>query len=122
MADRIRANPVVALSASSEYLLNESSSTATYPSLPVAAVPTAPATIAMQDKKSWMDALAAQLPQGRGRVFNTVGGGARQVNIQVAWSNCMGTISDAAQTACKNNAATAFRIVTLNCGYDAESC
>ncbi len=102
MADRMRANPTVALSATSEYIT-------TYTD----ASPTNPTTIAMQDKKAWMDALAAQLPQGKGRIYNTVGGGARQFNIEVRWANCLGTLSDAATTACRDNSATAFRTVNF---------
>ena len=45
--------------------------------------------------------------------MNTVGGGARQVNIQVAWSNCLGTISDAEKTSCRDNSAAAFRIINF---------
>ena len=111
MADRIRANPAAALSASSEYLLNDSSTTAAKPDQWTGAIPSSPTTIALQDKKAWMESLAAQLPQGRGRIFNTVGGGARQINIQVAWANCFGTLHDADRTSCANNSGAAFRIV-----------
>ncbi|MEO8600778.1 MAG: type IV pilus modification protein PilV, partial [bacterium] len=55
MADRIRANPKMGVSATSEY-------TRTFAS----PVPTSPTTIAQSDKKVWLDALAAQLPQGDG--------------------------------------------------------
>ena len=98
MADRIRANPTVALSATSEYIT-------TYTD----AIPSSPTTIAMQDKKAWMTALAAQLPQGKGRIYNSVAGGARQYNIEVRWSNCLGTINNADTTACVNDSSTAFR-------------
>ncbi|MDR7308424.1 type IV pilus modification protein PilV [Rhodoferax saidenbachensis] len=102
MADRIRANPVVALSATSEYLLSYSDT-----------VPSSPTTIAAKDKKEWMQALAAQLPQGKGRIYNTVGGGQRKVNIEVRWSKCMGTINDADQTACRDDSTTAFRTINF---------
>ena len=102
MADRIRANPAVALSATSEYIT-------TYADAP----PVAPATTALRDKKEWMDALAAQLPQGKGRIYNTVGGGARQVNIEVRWANCLGTINEGERTACRDDSSTAFRIINI---------
>jgi type IV pilus assembly protein PilV len=102
MADRIRANPGVALSATSEYLTTYSDS-----------VPTSPTTIALRDKKAWMEALAAQLPSGKGQITNTVSGGARQVNIEVRWSKCFGTLSDADRTTgannCTDNPDAAFR-------------
>jgi len=98
MADRIRANPAVALSATSEYIT-------TYTDTP----PSSPTTIAQQDKKVWMEALAAQLPQGKGRIYNTVSGGQRQYNIEVRWSACFGALSDADHTSCTDNPATAFR-------------
>lgn len=98
MADRIRANPAVALSATSEYLT-------AYTDSP----PSNPSSIALNDKKVWMEALAAQLPQGKGRIYNTVTAGQRQYNIEIRWSNCLGTINDADRTACTDNSATAFR-------------
>ena len=102
MADRIRANPAVALSATSEYIT-------TYTD----AVPTSPTTIALQDKKAWMEALAAQLPLGKGRIYNTISSGQRQVNIEVRWSKCFGTLSDADRTTgtnnCTDNPDAAFR-------------
>jgi type IV pilus assembly protein PilV len=98
MADRIRANPAAALSASSEYNL-----TYTDP------VPTNPATIAQSDKKAWMDSIAAQLPQGKGRIYSTTGGGQRQYNIEVRWSNCLGTLSDVERTNCQNAGGATFR-------------
>jgi len=113
MADRVRANPVVALSATSEYLLNANPARGGKPDLWVDPVPVAPATIALSDVKAWMDALASQLPAGRGRIFNTVGGGARQVNIEVAWASCFGTLSDADRAKCGNNSAAAFRTIIV---------
>lgn len=106
MADRIRANPAIALSATSEYITNYADS-----------APTSPTTIAQQDKKIWMDALAAQLPLGKGRIYNSVGGGKRQYNIEVRWSKCFGTLSDADRTTgtsnCKDNPDAAFRTVNF---------
>ena len=92
MADRIRANPAAALSSTSEYITTYSDS-----------VPVSPTSIALQDKKAWMEALAAQLPLGKGRIYNTVSGGQRQVNIEVRWSKCFGTLSDADRTTGTNN-------------------
>ncbi|HYW55699.1 MAG TPA: type IV pilus modification protein PilV [Polaromonas sp.] len=100
MADRIRANPVVALSASSQYITS-------YADTP----PSSPTTIAMKDKKAWLEALAAQLPQGDGKITNTVASGARKVEIEVRWSNCLGTLSDAAFITCRDNSAAAFKTV-----------
>ena len=98
MADRIRANPAVALSATSQYIT-------AYADTP----PASPTTIAMKDKKEWLEALAVQLPQGDGKITNTVSGGARKLEIEVRWSNCLGTLSEAATTACTNNSAAAFQ-------------
>lgn len=98
MADRIRANPVVALSATSQYIT-------TYAEVP----PASPTTIAMKDKKEWLEALAAQLPQGDGRITNTVSGGSRKVEIEVRWSSCLGTLSQDVTTACTDNSAAAFQ-------------
>jgi type IV pilus assembly protein PilV len=101
MADRIRANPAVALSATSEYLTGYGD-----------AIPGNPISIAQQDKRDWMTALAVQLPQGKGRIYNTVAGGQRQYNIEIRWSNCMGTTNDSEANACLNSPGTAFK--TLN--------
>lgn len=98
MADRIRANPAAALSASSEYNLTYTDS-----------VPANPTTIAQSDKKVWMEAIAAQLPQGKGRIYSTTGGGQRQYNIEVRWSNCLGTLSDVERTNCENAGGATFR-------------
>ena len=98
MADRMRANPLVALSATSEYIT-------TYADGP----PATPVTIAQRDKRDWLVALATQLPQGDGRITNTVSGGQRKVEIEVRWSNCLGTLSDAARTLCTDNSDAAFK-------------
>ncbi|MES2686394.1 MAG: type IV pilus modification protein PilV [Pseudomonadota bacterium] len=98
MADRIRANPVVALSATSQYIT-------AYADTP----PVSPTTIAMKDKKEWLEALAAQLPQGDGKITNTVSSGSRKVEIEVRWSSCLGTLSDTVTTACTDNSAAAFQ-------------
>lgn len=112
MADRIRANPTVALGATSEYLINENGAWENRPDLWVDAAP-AVTSIATADLKAWLDAIAAQLPSGRGRIYNTVGGGARQVNIQIAWSSCFGTLDDADRTKCRDDSAAAFRKINL---------
>jgi type IV pilus assembly protein PilV len=115
MADRIRANPTVALSATSEYLLNSAASKASSPRLWTEAAPTSPTTIAGNDKLAWMNALTAQLPQGRGRITNSASQAmtGRQVTIQVAWSACLGTLTDAERTDCENNSADAFRFISI---------
>lgn len=102
MADRIRANPVVAVSATSQYIT-------TYAEGP----PTSPTSIAERDKKEWLEALAAQLPQGDGKITNTVSAGQRKIEIEVRWSNCMGTLSDAARTLCTDNSAAAWKTLTF---------
>ena len=103
MADRIRANPGVGISATSEYIT-------AYGDSP----PSSPASIAQKDKKEWLEALAAQLPQGDGQI--TVDNALRKVVITVRWSKCMGTLSDADQRTavgnnCTDNAAAAFKTV-----------
>lgn len=100
MADRIRANPVVGVSATSQYIT-------TYADSP----PSSPTTIAMKDKKEWLEALAAQLPQGDGQI--TVDSTLRKVVITVHWSNCLGTLNDADRTSCTDNSATAFKTVSF---------
>lgn len=102
MADRIRANPAAALSATSEYITTYSD-----------VVPASPDSIALADKRAWMLALANQLPQGKGRIYNTVSGGQRQINIEVRWLNCLGTLNDADRTSCVDGAASTFRTVNF---------
>jgi type IV pilus assembly protein PilV len=102
MADRIRANPVVAMSATSQYIT-------TYEDV----APTSPTSIAERDKKAWLEALAAQLPQGDGKITNTVSGGQRKIEIEVRWSNCLGTLNDAARTLCTDNSAAAWKTLTF---------
>ena len=98
MADRIRANPVVGVSATSQYITASADSP-----------PSSPTTIAMKDKKEWLEALAVQLPQGDGQI--TVDSALRNVGITVRWSNCLGTLNDADRTTCTDNSATAFKTV-----------
>ena len=119
MADRIRANrdPIsgdyIALSATSEYLLNDSASSASTPSAWTNAIPSSTSTtIAKNDLRAWMTALATQLPGGRGRIDSVPA--SRLVNITIAWSNCFGTLSDAdrfsrAGDNCKDTAASTYR-------------
>lgn len=98
MADRIRANPVVAVAAGNEYLRSFGD-----------APPADALTIAKNDMRVWLAALAAQLPQGDGQIT----AGTRALTIQVHWSNCLGTLSNVDQAACKNNSATAFKVVSF---------
>ncbi|OOG36934.1 type IV pilus modification protein PilV [Polaromonas sp. A23] len=102
MADRIRANPVVAMSATSQYIT-------TYADV----APTSPTSIAERDKKEWLEALAVQLPQGDGKITSTVSAGQRKMEIEVRWSNCLGTLSDAARTLCTDNSAAAWKTVNF---------
>ena len=98
MADRIRANPAVAGAEGNEYLRNFGD-----------ALPANAETTAKNDIHVWLAALAAQLPQGDGQITAS----ARALTIQVHWSNCLGTLSNADQAACKNNSATAFKVVSF---------
>lgn len=100
MADRMRANPVVALSATSEYLTAYSDTPAGTPT-----------TIAKKDVKAWLTALAAQLPQGDGKITNSVSGGGRTVNIEVRWSNCIGSLSDTEKANCTDQNGELFKYV-----------
>jgi type IV pilus assembly protein PilV len=100
MADRMRANPTVAISASSEYITSYTDT-----------APSSPASVAQLDKQVWMNALATQLPGGVGKI--TVDNTNRKVVIQVRWSNCMGTLSDAEKTTCTDNPATGFKYVNF---------
>lgn len=100
MADRIRANPTVAVSATSQYITTYAEN-----------APASPSTIAERDKKEWLEALAAQLPLGDGKITNTVSGGQRKVEIEVRWSNCLGTLSDAGRLVCTTNSGTSFKTV-----------
>ncbi len=109
LADRMRANPTIAISSGSEYLLNTGLANAEAVRW-TGAKPTdaeAATSVALKDKQDWMKALEAQLPLGRGRVTNVDSD--RKVVIEVAWSNCMGTISDADQTSCTDNSGAAFK-------------
>jgi type IV pilus assembly protein PilV len=93
MADRIRANPAVAVSATSDYITTYADTASTG---------TGTLSIAMQDKKDWLNALAAQLPQGDGKITSFSSGTLRKLVIEIKWNNCMGTISDADKTVCSN--------------------
>jgi type IV pilus assembly protein PilV len=96
MADRMRANPTVAISATSEYITNFTDT-----------APVNPTTVAQRDKQAWMNALAAQLPEGAGKI--TVDNTNRKVVIQVRWSNCLGTLTDQERTTCADDAGAAFK-------------
>jgi type IV pilus assembly protein PilV len=98
MADRMRANPAMAVSATSQYIVDYSDET-----------PANPTSIAEKDKKVWREALAAQLPQGDGKI--TIDSANRKADIEVRWSNCMGTINDSERTACTNNSSIVFKTI-----------
>lgn len=102
MADRIRANPTVALSATSEYITAYGST-----------IPTTPSTIAQQDKKDWLTAVRAQLPMGDGKVTSYVSGGGRKLELQVRWAKCFGTLSDADRVSCGTASEGTYQTVTM---------
>lgn len=102
MADRIRANPAVALSATSEYITAYGET-----------IPTNPTTIATQDKKDWLTAVRAQLPQGDGKITSYVSGGGRKLELQVRWAKCFGTLSDPDRVSCANAPDTQYQTVTM---------
>lgn len=93
VADRMRANSVVALSAGSQYITSYTGANSV--------IPTDLTTVANRDKKAWMEALAAQLPDGKGAI--TIDNPNRKILIEVRWLNCLGTITTAATTACRDN-------------------
>ena len=102
MADRMRANPAVAVSAGSEYGHNFGT-----------AIPAATSTtIALKDLRQWLTAVQGQLPQGDGNI--TVDNTKRKVLIEIRWTKCMGTLSQADQTACNDSPSTAFQSVTMD--------
>jgi type IV pilus assembly protein PilV len=105
MADRIRANPSEALSSNSKYRRLQY--------LDAAPVISASSTNAERDVKAWLDAIAAQLPQGGGRIIDAVTGGQRKYTIEVRWSNCLGTLSDADRTNCQIDASATFRNISV---------
>lgn len=98
MADRIRANPAGARSSSSQYITTYADD-----------VPIDLSTIANQDKKVWLEALARELPQGDGKITYTTNGGDFKVEIEVRWSQCLGTMNDVDRSSCTDNAAAAFK-------------
>jgi type IV pilus assembly protein PilV len=105
MADRIRANPAAAVSATSEYSHNYTDS-----------APTSPTTTALQDVKDWIEAIKAQLPQGNGQIKAYTTGGSRKYTIEVHWAQCLGTLSKAETEGvggCTNNPDAAFRTVLV---------
>ena len=111
LADRMRANPAIAVGSGSQYLLNTSNA---QPVTWTSAKPTdteAATSVALKDKQDWMKAIETQLPSGRGRVTNN--DTQRSVLIEVAWSNCLGTISDTDKTTCTDNSATAFKQISF---------
>ncbi|MGH8820074.1 MAG: type IV pilus modification protein PilV, partial [Rhodoferax sp.] len=102
MADRIRANPKDALFDKSEYDTAYGDD-----------APATPSTIAQADKKAWLGALAAQLPQGGGKITSSVGAGQRKIEIEVRWANCLGTLTDAEIKSCTGNSPAPFKTVSL---------
>ncbi len=91
MADRIRANPgpAGAMSATTEYSFGYSDNP-----------PASPSGIAQEDKKAWLEALARQLPGGDGKITTTNTGGNRKFDIEVQWSNCIGTVNQTVTELC----------------------
>jgi type IV pilus assembly protein PilV len=102
MADRIRANPAVALSATSEYITAYGST-----------IPSTPTSIAQQDKKDWLTAVRAQLPLGDGKITTYVSGGGRKLELQVRWAKCLGSLSDADQVSCADASESTYQTVTM---------
>jgi type IV pilus assembly protein PilV len=96
MADRMRANPLVAISSGSEYITTYADSS-----------PSTPTSVAKKDVKAWLDALSTQLPGGDGKI--EVDNPTRKVTISVHWSNCMGILNDTDRQLCIDNPATAFK-------------
>jgi type IV pilus assembly protein PilV len=103
MADRIRANPGPsgAMSASTEYAFTYSDY-----------APASPSSTAQRDKKDWLEALAKQLPNGDGKIVFTNTGGERKFDIEVRWSNCLGTVNQTVSELCAAGG-TEVRTVTF---------
>jgi hypothetical protein len=59
-----------------------------------------PSSIVEADKQQWLNALAAQLPSGDGKVTATNTGGSRKFDIEVQWSNCLGTLTTSDKSNC----------------------
>lgn len=103
MADRVRANPAVAVSATSEYITAYGET-----------IPASPATIATQDKKAWLLAIRAQLPAGDGKITSFVSGGvARKLELQIRWAKCMGTLNDPDRVSCADNPNNTYQTATM---------
>jgi hypothetical protein len=105
MADRIRANPAAAVSATTEYAHTFGTS-----------APSSPTTIAQKDLKDWLEAISAQLPQGAGQITAYTTGGGRKLTIEVRWAQCMGTLTKSETegvAGCVNNPDAAFRKVLV---------
>jgi type IV pilus assembly protein PilV len=94
MADRMRANPAEARTSGSPKYVR-----LTYD----AALPTA-STTATIDMISWVDAISKQLPEGGGRIIQTVltanGVNIYKYAIEIRWSGCSGTLDDTARANC----------------------
>lgn len=104
MADRIRANPVIGASASSEYITTYNDS--------VAGIGTGTLSIANRDKRDWLSALETQLPQGDGKITSSVSGTVRKLDIEIHWNNCIGTLTDAEKNDCRDGSTGRFKTVT----------
>jgi type IV pilus assembly protein PilV len=104
MADRIRANPAIAVSASSEYITTYADT--------VASLGTGTLSIAKKDKSDWLSSLATQLPLGDGKITSGVSGSVRKLDIEIRWNNCIGTLTDAEKTSCNEGSIGAFKTVT----------
>ena len=100
MADRIRANPAVSVSATSEYITAYGET-----------ITTSPTTIATQDKKAWLTAVRAQLPAGDGKI--TVSSSTRKLELQVRWAKCMGTLNDPDRVSCTDNPDNTYQTATM---------
>jgi type IV pilus assembly protein PilV len=98
ISDRMRANPAGTLSATSQYNTNQGKSDSDVWN---ESAPADVSTIANYDKQVWMTAIAAQLPEGSGRIV--VDSVNRKVLISIRWTSCMGTQSQDEKEACVNN-------------------
>jgi type IV pilus assembly protein PilV len=104
MADRIRANPAVGVSASSEYITTYAET--------VSSLGTGTLSIAKKDKSDWLSSLATQLPLGDGKITSSVSGTVRKLVIEIQWNNCIGTLTDAEKVSCADGSSGQFKRVT----------
>jgi type IV pilus assembly protein PilV len=104
IADRIRANPAVGASATSEYITSYSDS--------AASLGTGTLSVARNDKRDWLQSLETQLPQGRGKITSSSSGSLRKLNIEIRWNNCFGTLSQDDKDSCSTTSAASYKTVT----------